>query len=97
MISRSCSTKIRYQTFSDPWVERIRNNNFPTSATGLNGLLHLVVHIFALNKENCGCFHMGHIRACAVLVSSGKLGLDQYPKMLVLGLVVIWRSAMLLS
>ena len=33
MISRSCSTKIRSQTLSDPWVER--KNNFPTSVTGL--------------------------------------------------------------
>ena len=30
MNNRFCSTKIRYQTFSDPWVER--NDNFPTSA-----------------------------------------------------------------
>ena len=33
----SCSTKVRYQHFSDPWVER--NDNFPTSATGLFGAL----------------------------------------------------------
>ena len=35
----SCSTKVRYQHFSDPWVER--NDNFPTSATGLFGALSL--------------------------------------------------------
>ena len=29
----SCSTKIQHQTFTAPWVER--NDNFPTSATGL--------------------------------------------------------------
>ena len=35
----SCSTKVRYQNFSDPWVEQ--NDNFPTSATGLFGALYL--------------------------------------------------------
>ena len=100
MISRSCSTKIRYQTFSDPWVERIRKNNFPTSATGLNGLLHLVVHMFAFNKlRKLWLFSHGPYQGlrCTRVQWHGKLGLDPYPKMLVLGLVVIWRSVMLLS
>ena len=35
----SCSTKVWYQHFSDSWVER--NDNFPTSPTGLFGALSL--------------------------------------------------------